>query len=73
MRELEATELRMRETEEEVRETERAAHEVSPGHLQANSSLPKPNPSHFTSSLKGYGHELNIFFNVLKFETLLFE
>ncbi len=31
MRELEATELRMRETEEEVRETERAAHEVSNG------------------------------------------
>jgi hypothetical protein len=30
MRELEATELRMRETEEEVREPERAAHEVSP-------------------------------------------
>jgi hypothetical protein len=39
MRELEATELRMRETEEEVRETERAAHEVSPGASAAKSGL----------------------------------
>jgi hypothetical protein len=39
MRELEATELRMRETEEEVRETERAAHEVSSGPLQSTSQI----------------------------------